>query len=52
MKRKVLPEQIKEAPDEDEMEVDEEVKERKTEMIGKEDCIFMVDIKAFEDEHK
>lgn len=51
-RRRILPERIEEAPEEDGMEVEEEVKERKTEAIGKGDRIFMVDIEAFEEERK
>lgn len=49
-KRKILPARIEEAPDENEMEVDDDVKGVKMEMIDKGDHIFMVDIEAFKDE--
>lgn len=51
-KRKILPACIEEAPDEDEMEVDDDVKGVKMETVDKGDCIFMVDIEAFEDERR
>lgn len=49
-KRKTLPECIEEVPDEDEMAIDDDIKGVKMETIDKGDCIFMVDIEAFEDE--
>lgn len=51
-KRKTLPERIEEALDEDKMEIDDDMKEVKTETIDKGDHIFMVDIEAFEGEHR
>lgn len=51
-KRKALPACIEEAPDKDEMEVDNVREDVKVEKIGKGDRIFMVDIEAFEDEHR
>lgn len=51
-KRKTLPERVEEAPDKDKMEVDDDMKEVKTETIDKGDRIFMVDIEAFKDEQR
>lgn len=51
-KRKTLPERIEEVPDEDEMEIDDDIKGVKTETIDKGGHIFIVDIEAFEDEHR
>lgn len=49
-KGKTLPIHVEEASDEDEMEIDDGIKEMKTEKIDKGDRIFMVDIEYFEDE--
>lgn len=51
-KGKTLPARVEEALDDDEMEIDDGIKGMKTEKIDKGDCIFMVDIEAFEEERR
>lgn len=49
-KGKTLPARVEEALDDDKMEIDKDIKGMKMEKIDKGDCIFVVDIEAFEEE--